>query len=247
MTTLGPDSLPRPPLCPVDDTVEAPEAKGRHCRKLAHGILTTAEARLTEKAQGGTITLADVREVFARLLVPSSEQDNRFSSAEEHCRHLLWHRDDETNRKDPFRRLMVRPLEGLFDHRSEGISRHFLHNYFQFLEIMFADSLGEYEHRCRVVLQSLRVAHGKQLTWETFYADPHTARILSHALRRLITFIESPTGQWAWPHTISRPDPDGYAPSPAEAETVLAALRDTWRGLEFQVHPVGEAQAGVGR
>ena len=148
-----------------------------------------------------------------------------------------WRREDATCRKDPFRRLMVWPLEGLLVHQPPEITRDFLDHYFQFLEILFAKEMEDYERRCRMVLQALRSIHGQALTWDVFYADPRTDRILTHALRRLITFLDSPTGRWAWPHTVSRPSKSGHIPTSEEAEQVLHALRDAWRHAEAGATP----------
>ncbi|MDO8606449.1 MAG: hypothetical protein Q7R40_07940 [Phaeospirillum sp.] len=155
-----------------------------------------------------------------------------------------WRREDPTCRKDPFRRLMVWPLESLLTRQPPEVSRDFLDHYFQFLDILFAEEMGGYERRCRMVLQALRVIHGQSLTWDVFYADPRTNRILTHALRRLITFLDSPTGRWAWPHTVSRPSKSGHTPTSEEAEQVILTLRDAWRNAEFNSDPTEEARGG---
>lgn len=152
-----------------------------------------------------------------------------------------WKREDATCRKDPFRRLMVWPLEQLMEHQPPEVSRGFLDHYFQFLNILFADEFEKYERRCRMVLQALRSVHGQQLTWDAFYADPRAERILAHALRHLVTFLDSPTGRWAWPHTVSRPGHNGHTPTPEEAEHVIHALRNVWRSLEFRSYHNEEA------
>ncbi|HSV28926.1 MAG TPA: hypothetical protein VLL76_05190 [Candidatus Omnitrophota bacterium] len=223
------------------DNAFAPHPAGHYCQGMARTVLQAASALLIKNSENGVIAIDKARTLLRQLGEAEPDLVRIYAGQEDKCRRQLWRRFDSSARKDPFRRLMTRPLEVLLEGQPPAFQRASLANYFKVLQNVYAEHFEEYEAQCRAVLHALLVVHGQALTWEEFYADPRTQRILSHALRRLITFLDTPAGQWLWIEVMSQGDGHSKAPSSAEADQVLQALHDTWRGLEL-AHPPSESR-----
>ena len=196
--------------------------------------LATAEIRrqLTEKSKNGTVSLDDAN----RILDEFSNGKGAFSLLVALIPAKCTTPRNRVNaRKNSFRRLMVRPFEPLLEGAPPEFPRDYLPHFFKVVEAVGGDWRAKSENACRTVLQSLLLQHGHDLTWEQFYADTRTHHILTHSLRHLLTYLETPAGQWLWEQAMLRQTRNGLAPTKTQAERVRTALMDTWRALEAEI------------
>lgn len=195
---------------------------------LADVVGTLAE----ERAEGGTIALDELRRILDMVKGGTSPLGRFLEGQEMRCRKAFRPSvRHATSRNDVFRRLMVRPFETLLEGDPAAFPRCFLANYFEVVEAAFGDKLGHYEQRSREIFQDMLVAHGNDLAWDDFYSDPRVRAVLSHGLTRLMTYVESPAGQWAWLTAMSRVNVDGAKPTSDQADLVKATLTTTWKAL----------------
>lgn len=197
------------------------------------GLLADVVAALAEeRAVGGMIGLDEVRRILDLVRGGSSPLARALEGQESRCRKAFRPSvRHATSRNDVFRRLMVRPFETLLDGETPAFPRCFLPNYFEVVEAAFGDKLGHYEQRSREIFQDMLVAHGNDLAWDVFYADPRVRAVMSHALTRLMGYIESPAGQWAWLTAMSRANVDGAKPTSEQADLVKRTLAVTGKAL----------------
>jgi hypothetical protein len=127
-----------------------------------------------------------------------------------------------------------RILDSVVDPKGE-FPREFLPHFFKVVDAAGGTWVTKTESACRTVLQSLVVQHGHGLTWEQFYGDTRVHHILTHALRHLLTHLETPAGQWLWEQAMLRPGHSGRAPAKDQADQVYSALINTWRALEMEI------------
>lgn len=191
-------------------------------------ILRLAE----ERAVNGTVSLDELRRIFEMSKSAGSPLVRAFEIQEGRCRRAFRSSvRHATSRNDVFRRLMVRPFETLLEGDPPAFPRCFLANYFELVDAAFAEKLKDYDERAREIFQDMLVSHGHDLAWDVFFDDPRARAILAHGLNRLMRYVESPAGQWAWLNCMNRYNADGAKPSPEQAETVLGTLRVTARAL----------------
>jgi len=189
---------------------------------------------LSEQAKDGQVALADAGRILDELTEAKGEFARMIKGQPAKCRAHGCGQGAVNGRKDPFRRLMVRPIELLLEGEPATFPREYLPNFFKVVTSAGGDWLAKTETASRAVLQSLVVTHGHQLTWEQFYADSRVHHILIHSLRHLIAYLETPAGQWLWEQGMLSPGYTGRAPAKAQTDQVYAALRDTWRALESE-------------
>jgi len=206
---------------------------GQSCYKVAAVVTDLMERLLRETAEGGMVRLDDALKIMKLVGRGTYELDLAFDAQEKNCRQGFGpQRDKASSRNDPFHRLMVRPFETLLSGDPAPYPRPFLGNYFEVLEAAYGEKYTEYDRHSRAQLQALLVAHGHNLSWDTFYAEARVSQILVHALRRLLRFLETPAGQWVWVQSMSRQIPSGARPTVEQSDLVREALGYTLRGLD---------------
>lgn len=185
-----------------------------------------------ERASDGSIRLDELRRIFELTRGAGSPLLRAFEAQEVRCRHAFRPAvRHATSRNDVFRRLMVRPFETLLEGEPPAFPRCFLGNYFELVEAAFADKLKHYDDRAREIFQDMLVSHGHDLAWEVFFNDARARAILGHGLTRLVRYVETPAGQWAWLNCMNRDTVGGAKPTPEQAEAVLHTLQATARAL----------------
>lgn len=218
----------------------------RKCYKAAGIVSDLLERLLRETARDGMVRVDDAVRILKLVGRGTYELDVAFDLQEKSCRQdLMPRRDKASSRNNPFRRLMVRPFETLLSGEPPSYPRPLLSNYFTVLESAYGDKYTEYDRHSRSLMQALLVSHGHNLNWETFYAEPKVAQILIHAVRRLLRYLDSPSGQMTWAQAMSRPTPSGLRPSAEQADTIRTALDHTLKGLEMIAPPPPRTATGA--
>jgi hypothetical protein len=219
-------------------------AKGHKCYQAAAIASELLERLLRETARDGMVKLDDAVKIIRLIGRGTYELDVAFEHQEKKCRaDLLPSRDMASSRNNPFRRMMVRPFETLLNGDPAPYPRPLLNNYFEVLETAYGEKYGEYDRHSKALLQGMLVSHGHNLQWDRFYSEPRVAQIMSHAVKRLVRYLESPGGQRSWLTAMSRPAPTGLRPSAEQVDTVQQSLMHTARGLDMLAPPAaGMAQ-----
>lgn len=213
---------------------EAGCGAGRNCYDVAAMVSGVLERLLRETARDSVVRVEDAIKILKLVGRGTYELDVAFDAQEKSCRQRFQPgRGKASSRDNPFRRLMVRPFETLLSGDPPAYPRAFLANYFEVIEAACGDKYAEYDRHCRAILQSLLVTHGHNLVWDTYYAESRASQILAHALRRLLRFIETPTGQWVWVQSMSKAAPNGARPSAEHTDRVRETLLHTMRGFDL--------------
>jgi len=219
-------------------------AKGAKCYQAAAVVSDLLERLLRETARDGMVRVEDAVKILKLISRGTYELDVAFEHQEKKCRgDLAQARDKASSRNNPFRRMMVRPFETLLNGDPPHYPRPLLGNYFEVLESAYTEKYAEYDRTSKALMQALLVAHGHNLQWEAFYAEPRVSQIMAHALKRLLRFLDTPSGQRTWLTTMSRPAPSGLRPSAEQVDSVRETLSHTLRGLEIMTPPAAAAMA----
>lgn len=213
-------------------TVVAVQDESQACFDVL-GLFSELVATLaTERAKDGLIALEEVHRILALVRGAGTPLSRAMQIQEGKCRRSFKPSvRHATSRNDVFRRLLVRPFETLLEGADPAYPRCFLGNYFEVVEAALGEHLKQYDQRSREIFQDMLVRYGNDLAWEVFFADPRARAVLSRVLSRILRYLESPVGQWAWVTCMGRVNADGARPSSAQADMILAALRSTATGL----------------
>lgn len=133
-------------------------------------IVTTA---IKEKLSHGPITAEDVDEIEKALTVENNKVEAFCHSVHERCMSKSKLDLLVPPRTNAYGRIMVQPLERLFDKKHRRFSEKQLSNYFH----MLSSILGRetYEHYHEIIAEQMRSEirdHGSNFTWEEFYNHP---------------------------------------------------------------------------
>jgi len=212
------------------------------CRNIAAMVGQLVYQLVIEQARDGVVRVEDLKRVLALVSQGSGQLDRQYKAQQETCTgSLRANRRHVSSRSNAFQRLMVRPFETLLTSDPPGYPRAVLGNYFEVLAAAFGDKLTEYDRHCKAIFQALLVSHGNNLDWDVFFTDPRAIQVLAHALKRLMRFLDSPAGQWAWVQSMTRPNPSGARPTDAQADAVRQALESTVLGLGLGVPAAASA------
>lgn len=215
------------PIAPLGGVTRRP------CFDILDMVTDVVGALAQERAQDGMIPLEELRRILERVKSAGSPLARAFETQEIKCRRSFRPAARHaTSRNDVFRRLMVRPFETLLEGEPPAFPRSFLANYFELVEAAFGEKLKHYDDRARQIFQDMLVMHGTELAWDVFFNDPRARAVLGRALARLMQYIESPAGQWAWLNCLSRQNVDGDRPTSEQADLILGTLRSTTKALE---------------
>lgn len=207
-------------------------ANVRCCHSISNTVIKVVMAVLREHAVGGQLALEDVERILALVGRGTVALDESFRVQEQRC--IKEHSRPKGNvgaRSNPFQRLMVRPFESLLVGERPAFPRPLLVNYFQFLIEAMGRDRDELECDCRAIIQALLVVHGNNLTWDHFYSDPRTLKLLHTALRRISQVLSTPVGQTIWNAHLSLPAGSVPAPTVTQTNQLRQALLETHRGL----------------
>lgn len=208
-----------------------PHCQSRACHAISAIVITVLRALLHERAAGGQVSVDDIDRILDLIGRGTLVLDNAFELQEEKCRKV--HSKPKGNvgaRSNPFQRLIVRPFEHLLM-GEDSFPRPYLTNYFEFVEHALAANKESFERDSRAIIQALLVVHGNNLTWDHFYSDARTLRVLHAALKDLTHFLATPQGTKAWGHLMLRPCGDLPAPAIPQINRLRDALLETHRGL----------------
>lgn len=204
----------------------------RSCHGISSMVINVVMALMREHAVDGRLALEDAERILALIGRGTVSLDEAFRAQEEKCRKE--HSRPKGNvgaRSNPFQRLMVRPFESLLTGEVPVFPRPLLANFFEFLDHAMGPERDNCERDCRAIVQALLVVHGNNLTWDHFYSDPRTLKLLHAALKRTTHVLSTPDGQKMWHALLSRPVGDVPAPTVAQTNQLRQSLLETHRGL----------------
>lgn len=204
----------------------------RSCHSISNIVVKILMTVLRDHAVDGKLNLADVERILGLIGRGTVSLDDAFRLQEDRC--SKEHSRPKGNvgaRSNPFQRLMVRPFETFLAGAPPDFPRPLLANYFEFLEHAMGQERDALERDCRAIIQALLVVHGNNLTWDHFYSDVRTLKLLHIALRRITHVLSTPEGQRMWHSLMGRPAGDVPAPTISQTNQLRQALLETHRGL----------------
>lgn len=208
-------------------------SSGRACHAVSNVVLNVATALLREHAnKDGMLRLVDAERILGLIGNGTMLLDDAYRLQEEKCQTV--HSRPKGNvgaRSNPFQRLMVRPFEGLLAGEDAVFPRPYLVNYFAFVERALGEDRADIDQDCRAIIQALLVVYGNNLTWDHFYSDPRTLRLLHRALQIVAHTLCSQAGVRLWDGLLSRPVAGQPPLDPSRAERIRGLLLETHRGL----------------
>jgi|GEM_PF-1765374 hypothetical protein len=216
----------------VAENSTAGPASERPCLQVLDLMAQVVAALAEERSRDGMLRVDDLKRILEMARGAGSPLLRAFEAQEARCRRAFRPAARHaTSRNDVFRRLMVRPFETLLEGEPPAFPRCCLAHYFEVVEAAFGDKLAQYDQRSREIFQDMLVSHGNELAWDVFFNHARVRAVLARALSRLMGYIESPAGQWAWLTCMGRQNADGVKPSSDQAELILGTLRSTWKAM----------------
>lgn len=185
-----------------------------------------------ERAVDGVLSLEQIEHILDIIKSADSPLQAAMTSQEQKChRHFRPPPEEDANAgADVFRRMLVRPFETLLEGEHPPFPRHFLANYYEVTQVAFGGKYELYDHLAREIFQDMLISYGSRLAWDFFFDEPRARGLLRHSVTRLLRFIETPEGQWAWLICMERETAQGRA-SATQCDMVLNALRTTVNAL----------------
>lgn len=204
----------------------------RACHAISNVIVNVAAALLREHAVNGNVKLSDAERILNLIGRGTMSLDETYRVQENKCRAAASRPKGNVGaRSNPFQRLMVRPFESLLSGEDAVFPRPYLINFFAFLDCALRDARADLERDCRAVIQALLVVYGNNLTWDHFYSDPRTVRLLHRALQGLVLVLCTRDGEQLWHKLMNRPVADQPPLESWRTDQVRALLLETHRGL----------------
>lgn len=202
----------------------------RACHAISGVVLDVVQTMLRELSVDGKVDLAAAERLIGLIRRGPMTLDSAFAAQEEKCR--TQHFKPKGNvgaRSNPFQRLMVRPLEPLL---GDVLPRPLLPHYFQFVDAALGPAArDELDRDCRALIQALLVVHGNNLTWDHFYGDARSIKILRRALSIIASVLGQPHGPTMWRKHLGRPLGDVPALGAEQLDRILDTLLQTHHGL----------------
>ena len=207
-------------------------SSGRACHAISNVVLNVASALLREHAVEGKVSLTDAQRILELIGRGTMSLDDAYRLQEGKCRAAASRPKGNVGaRSNPFQRLMVRPFESLLAGEGTVFPRPYLVNYFTFVERALSEERADIEQDCRAVIQALLVVYGNNLSWDHFYSDPRTLRLLHRALQGLAHVLCTAEGQRLWQGLMTRPVAGQPPLDLWRIDQVRDLLLETHRGL----------------
>jgi hypothetical protein len=204
----------------------------RACHAVSNVVLNVTMAVLRDHAIDGKVNLSDVERILMAIGRGTMSLDEAYRAQEDRCRKEHSRpRGNVGARSNPFQRLIVRPFESLLAGETPVFPRPYLANYFTFVTHAIGEEREALERDCRAVIQALLVVYGNNLTWDHFYSDPRTLRLLHKALKLVTHTLASANGLKIWHHLMGQGAGDLPPPPLTSTNQIRELLLETHRGL----------------
>jgi len=149
-------------------------------KRFVSQVLDAFVEALDREHGGAAITAKELHSV-ARALEGSSFLAAKIAATYHHVRDEAAREVIGNRRREPFKRLMVRPLQAVMNDGQLG--RDFLPNYFNFLHLVLGDETEALSRLCVTICKDEQQDDG--VDWVAFYADDRAKYVLWTVLHRM--------------------------------------------------------------
>jgi len=140
-----------------------------YLRKVTNDVLDALVQAAERAAAGRPLSVGLLEEIVAGLK-DSAAFDDFYRRSFAEIAGIVGAEDIDQRRTNAFGRLMIHPLDPLFD--SGALDRAVIGNLFSFLLMVLGEEAEANAVRCRDVLATLREELGTSFSWEAFFDDP---------------------------------------------------------------------------
>jgi len=226
------------------------------CHGAAASVLSTVRALASKLSKDGTtLSLADLDTICGRVLGVQSVQANLMTTFNG-CMSAAKTRYIDARRTNAFTRLMMRPLEPLFDDPASGVTRQHIFSLRHALTLLLSEP-RQNEMARQASLIAARYHDNEVTDWEAFFADPDAIMLRELALLSIAKGFE---GRFAtrrdWFITLMNTNPasvalgsSAFAMRPADERETPPFTKATFTALMLSwmapVHPTKYDAVGV--
>ncbi|GGF65643.1 hypothetical protein GCM10011332_19670 [Terasakiella brassicae] len=147
------------------------------CKNTFDMTVHIVVSAVKEKLATGEITPDDLDEIEQALTVENSQVEAFCHSVHERCMSKSKLDLLVPPRTNAYGRIMVQPLERLFDKRHRRFSERQLANYFHMLSSIIGREVYEKNHdQMSELMRSEIRDHGSNFSWDSFYNHPEVVR-----------------------------------------------------------------------
>lgn len=140
-----------------------------YLRKVTNDVLD-ALVKAAERAAPGRSLSVDLLEEIVAGLKDSAAFDDFYRRSFSEIAEIVGAEGIDRRRTNAFGRLMIHPLDPLFD--TGVLDRAVIGNLFSFLLMVLGEEAEANATRCRDILASLREEMGTSFGWDAFFNDP---------------------------------------------------------------------------
>lgn len=161
----------------------------------------------------------------------STDLDHFYRASFDELMRLMAEEQNRKARVNAFGRLIVHPLEPLFE--SGELDRRVIGNFFFFVRSLFGEQLDEFAEQAATVAEELQIAGDKPFDWQRFYADPRMKRIYYTVMQRVVRAFRVFETRKDWVMKVMQHDPTTVS---------LSSTVYIERSFDGQPLPFGDAE-----
>jgi len=161
------------------------------CKNILDMMVHIVVAAVKEKMAQGELDPVDLDEIEKALTCNNKEVEAFCHSARERCMSKAKLDLLIPPRTNAYGRVMVQPLECLFDKKERRFSEKQLSNYFHMLSSIIGRERYENYHDALAELMRNQIrAYGSKFTWEGFYSHPDVVQVRLETLGAIAQSFE---------------------------------------------------------
>ncbi len=156
-------------------------------RDIVNRMLEAVLQTLAQESKGGALGQAQVNAVFDRFIA-GDEYSQFYEDAYQDLLAGMSVQGIDCRRLDPFGRLMVQPLCGLFD--ADLFERDILPNLFTFFRMVLGDDETRFGQDCQAIVDRLKAQAKDSFIWDQYYRDTEARKIYAQVLLRIANLFK---------------------------------------------------------
>jgi len=156
-------------------------------RDITNRLLEAILVAVGQESRGAPISQSQLGSIFDRFMT-SPEYVPFFDDAYQDLVAAVPGARVDCRRTDPFGRLMVQPLIGLFE--GDAFEREILPNLFSFFHLVLGDDEGHFSDECRGIVDQIKAETSDKFTWDLYYRDDRAQRVFWRVLVRIASLFK---------------------------------------------------------
>lgn len=195
--------------------------------ETADMVISVVRALVAEHEEGGVIPVAEVERILDLASKGPSAFDKIYAEAE---RTGAVGRDSGRSkrmslRESPLLRLLVLPMEPLFESVPAMYERRFVPGYLSAMRRLLGDAAwSELDAASRSAVLALIAARGGPVELEALYRDVGILAVRKRAMAAVKSALSTPRGRLVWDKDAGRAAQDGALPTKAQIDAAREAI-----------------------